>query len=90
MLNPADSDAAEEIAEIVASLIASNLIVPVGSASLPTRTFWMETSTSLLITLRAADTPMETDPPPRPKEAATEAAPAVAVIVELSSAVSIT
>ena len=76
-------EAAAETALIVSVLSARRVIFPpVTSASL------IKLSTLLLIVLWARDTPIETETPvPNPKEAATEAAPAIAEIVDISVAV---
>ena len=50
----------------------------------------MNDSTSLLISFRASPTPIDTATPARPNPAASEAEPAVVVMIEVSTALSVT
>ena len=85
---PAAIEAATDTALIVALVSEVRLTAPV--LVNPFAAFLMDASTSLEIKFWAIDTPIETETPAvPPKEAATEAAPASAVIVELSLALKV-
>ena len=81
---------------MVAALIASMRMLPSECVTTPSfalpgapSAFRMYASTTLLISLRASPSPTDTATPAAPNPAATDAEPALAPIVERSSAVSV-
>ena len=82
------AEAAIEIALIVAPSVAIRMIAPTVEVT-PVMAFAMNASTRVPISLWASETPIENATAPTPAtEAAIETAPANAVIVDVSSAVS--